>query len=253
MNLTFTRPDGTPITKWQDWTRPKMDHHWKEGRSAIELARAWFRNDVLAPPHEFLALLHSDPRFREIELTMGIPELVTILPERGNGRNHDLALRGNTDNDSVTICVEAKADEPFGNATVDEYWHSGIQKRNRGISTRIPERVEFLVSMVDPINNTIDSSPWKNVRYQLLTALCGTILQAKNDHSTLAVFVVHEFKSNETSPIKQGQNHSNIERFMSVVSGNQISIETGKLYGPFCFEGLDCMIGKIITELDRNI
>jgi hypothetical protein len=249
--LKLTRPDGTPINEWQEWTRPKKDYQWKEGRSAMELAKSWFRNDVLSPPQEFLPLLHSSPRLRGIVLTIGIPELVTTLPERGNGRNHDLALKGNTQNESVTICIEAKADEPFGNATVGEYWNSGILKRYRGISTRIPERVEFLVSMVDLVSNSIDSSPWKDIRYQLLTALCGTILQAKNDNSTLAVFVVHEFFSNETSTIKHVENHSELERFLSVLSGYQISIETGKLNGPFRFEGVDCMIGKIITELIR--
>jgi hypothetical protein len=32
-----------PIASWQDWTRPKRDYQWKAGRSAMELARSWFR------------------------------------------------------------------------------------------------------------------------------------------------------------------------------------------------------------------
>ena len=36
------------------------------------------------------------------------------------GRNHDLLLRGRTDQ-PVTLCVESKADEPFGEL-VSEVW-----------------------------------------------------------------------------------------------------------------------------------
>jgi len=226
-----------------------MDYHWKEGRSAMELAKSWFRNDALSPPQELSSLLHSHPRTNQIELTEGIPELVTPLPERGNGRNHDLALKGTTDYESVTICIEAKADESFGNTTVGEYWLSGIQKRNRGTSTRVPDRVEALLSMVDPVH-TIETSQWKDIRYQLLTALCGTILQAKKDNATLAVLVVQEFRTNETSQVKQAGNHEELERFLTVVSdGGEICLEVGKLYGWFNYDGIDCLIGKVITKM----
>lgn len=249
MPLTLTRPDGTPITTWEEWTRPKMACHWKEGRSAMELARSWFGNDALSPPEELISLLHSHPRTNQIKLLKGIPELVTPLPERGNGRNHDLALIGIADHESITICIEAKADESFGNATVGDYWLSNVQKRNRGIWTRIPNRVEALLAMVDP-SHTIESSPWKKIRYQLLTALCGTILQAKSDNASLAVFVVHEFQTNETSVVKQSDNHRELERFLSVVCGNCASgLVAGKLNGPFSCDGIDVIIGKITTHL----
>ena len=250
MILTLTRPDSTPITTWEEWSRPKLDYHWKEGRSAMELAKSWFRNDALFPPQELSSLLHSHPRTNQIELTEGIPELVTPLPERGNGRNHDLALRGSTEHESVILCIEAKADESFGNATVGEYWLSGIQKRNRGTSTRVPERVEALLAMVDPVQ-AIESSPWKNIRYQLLTAHCGTILQAKKDNATLAVFVVHEFHTNKTSPEKQAANHKELKRFLTVISndGHDADLQAGKLYGPFNYDGIDCLIGKVITKM----
>lgn len=59
MIFTLTRPDGTPITTWEEWTRPKMAYHWKEGRSAMELSKSWFKNDALSPPQELSSLLHS--------------------------------------------------------------------------------------------------------------------------------------------------------------------------------------------------
>ena len=54
----------------------------------------------------------SHLRLNSIKLLKGIPELVTPLPERGNGRNHDLVLSGITDHETVTICIEAKYPKP---------------------------------------------------------------------------------------------------------------------------------------------
>jgi hypothetical protein len=36
------------------------------------------------------------------------PECVTALPERGEGRNHDLVMVGKSKKAQVTVCVEAK-------------------------------------------------------------------------------------------------------------------------------------------------
>jgi hypothetical protein len=41
---------GVPITRSEDWARPKKEFHWKEERSAMELARAWFRTGPLSVP-----------------------------------------------------------------------------------------------------------------------------------------------------------------------------------------------------------
>ena len=116
--LTLSRPDGTPITHWQMWTRPKKEYQWEPERSAMELAKAWFRQSETSPPEELSQLLHSSERLTTLKLLRGIPERVTSLPERGEGRNHDLWLLGWTKQEQVTICIEAKADEPFGNETV---------------------------------------------------------------------------------------------------------------------------------------
>ena len=247
--LKLTTPDGSPIAQYHHWTRPKKDYHWKAGRSAMELARSWFRNnDQPKPPDELLSLLHSSPWLQDLQFTTGIPELVTPLPERGEGRNHDLALIGNTDDEQVTVTIEAKADEPFGNDTILEYYNKAITKRDNGTPTRVPERIEQLLAMVDP-ETPVQESKWKDLRYQLLTALCGTILQAKIDGSTIAVLVVHEFDSDITEPDKHAQNHRELEAFLGVLSGGKVDMEATKMFGIFQVDGMDFMIGKVITKL----
>ena len=230
--LKLTTPQGSPITSYHHWTRPKKEYQWKAGRSAMELALSWFRHDHPQPPDELLSLLHSNTRLNNLQFTSGIPELVTPLPERGEGRNHDMSLIGNTNNEQVTVTIEAKADEPFGSDTILEYYTKAIKRRSKGTATRVPERIEQLLAMIDP-ETPVRDSKWKDIRYQLLTALCGTILQARIDDSTLAVLIVHEFWSGDTSTYKHKLNHEALEEFLGVLAGSKKILVTDKIYNGF--------------------
>jgi hypothetical protein len=67
--LKLTKPDGSAIAQYQEWTPPKQKIHWKAGRSAMELARSCFRdnNDHPQPPDELLSLLHSSTRLKDLQ------------------------------------------------------------------------------------------------------------------------------------------------------------------------------------------
>lgn len=240
-DLTLTQPDGTPIKHWEEWTRPKKDYQWACGRSAMELAKAWFADGNLSAPPELMSLLFSHPSLRGLKLINGIPERVTSLPERGEGRNHDLWLLGRTERESVTICVEAKADEPFGNNTVAEYKKAALQQRKRHESTRAPERIDALIAMIGK-----PKSNWDAVRYQLLAAICGTILQAKNDSSNLAAFIVHEFQTDKTTMENLQRNRKDYERFLAVIGIPSSESTDARLHGPVTIDGMECLVGKAV-------
>ena len=240
--LSLSRPNGTPITNWEMWTRPKKDYQWEPERSAMELAKSWFRQSSASAPKELLQLLYSSARLKGLRLIRGVPEHVTSLPERGEGRNHDLWLLGRTDQEQITICIEAKADEPFGNETVAEYRLSANKRRGSGESTRVPERIDQLLALVPASDHQ-----WDKIRYQLLTAICGTAIQAQRDGSTLAVFVVHEFHTRKTTLDKLLANKKEFDLFMSVITGFYKPVIEGTLYGPFIVGDVDCLIGKIVS------
>lgn len=241
-HLSLLKPDGTPITGWQQWTRPKKPEHWKPGRSAMELAKAWFRKPHASPPNEFLKLLQSSERLTGIQLLRGVPELVTSLPERGEGRNHDLWLLAGTKDEQVTICVEAKADEAFGNETVSQYRQSAQKYLESGGRTKVPQRIDRMLSIVSGA-----SDDWDCIRYQLLAALCGTVLQAVRDGSSIAVLVVHEFRTAKTTAEKLEDNEREFAEFMQVALTLAVPISSGTLYGPVKIDGIDILIGKIVT------
>jgi hypothetical protein len=103
-----------------DWFRlapPKKGaFHWKDGRRAKELARAWFgRKNRPSPPEEFLRLLAPPVSADQLAGAVGWPEHpVPIDDLPGEPPNIDLAIVSDGKRGRTAICVEAKADESIG-------------------------------------------------------------------------------------------------------------------------------------------
>jgi len=227
--LSLKDHDGHPIADWRGWTLPKAEYHWRAGRSAMELARAWFTSPVPICPPEVESLLESHPLTAVVALTEGWPEYVTPLPERGAGRSHDLLLVGCRDGCGVVVSVEAKVDEPFGER-IGDYWHSARKSKK---PTRAPERIEALVSMVFGSGTRPDAKPWSLLRYQLLTAVAGTAIEAAHRKSDTAVLIIHEFITHSADPAKVADNGQDLSDFVSVLlSQDSDPVQPGRLYGP---------------------
>jgi hypothetical protein len=61
---------------------------------------------------------------------------------------------------------------------------------------------------------------------------------------------IHESQTELTEAYRYTQNHSNLEEFLGVLSGGKnVAMETGKMYEGFNIEGMDFMIGKVVTTL----
>ena len=91
----------------------------------------------------------------------------------------------------MVISVEAKVDESFGE-TIGTYWAKG--KRSTA-PTRAPERIQALLSMAFGVSARPDADPWRRLRYQLLTAVTGTAIEAVRRQAATAVVIVHEFRT----------------------------------------------------------
>lgn len=250
----LTDPEGKPIDKWDAWARPKSDYHWKRGRSAMELARAWFRTPKSCCPEEITALLESNPATRGLTFKRGRPEHVTVLPERGEGRNHDLWLLGATAQSKMTVCIEAKADEPFG-----ERLGKQIQTaRKRQPNTRVAERARALLRILFGKECNPEGAPWRELRYQLITAAAGTLIQAQVDGSAAGVLVIHEFHSNHTGPEHLAANQADLEAFVALLHPGTTEIVAGQLLGPIQVPastlipgGMPLYLGKAVTDLGQ--
>jgi len=254
--------------EWEKFALPRERKrmHWKEWRSAFELGRSWTR---IQPPAELIALLESNAGTRRAVIRSGVTEHETPLPPKGSRgpRCHDLMLRAERDGAAITICIEAKADEPFG-GTVAEERRKANRRRPPGSperATKFPERLDWLAQSLLGIRGHSDEI--SDLRYQLFAAIGGAILEAASQRATTAVLVIHEFRTPDTDNGKLKQNDEDLIRFMKVLveknggrsTGRQI--HPGELIGPISISthpvtGSDellpripLFIGKILTDV----
>jgi hypothetical protein len=226
--------DGDPITDWREWARPKKASQWRAGRSAMELARAWFTAAKPCCPTEIADLLATHPRAACLELSEAYPEYVTSLPERGEGRNRDLLIIGSGTAGRVAISVEAKADEPFGDETIGSYW---IKATRSNTPTNAPKRIAALTTLVFGPTAVPDKDPWNGLRYQLLTAIAGAAIEASRRQADTAVVIIHEFLTQDMDVEKIESNAEDLDLFITTLLGVATFEGTvGRLHGPAILE-----------------
>lgn len=190
------------IDTWKEHAPPMGgDKQWREGRSALELAR-YMTSEFPNMPKELEAFLANfTDRTAEFEWSA---EYVTDFSARGlgrgEGRNHDAFLWS----DKIAVGIEGKADEPLGSDTLGE----AMKNASPNKMLRINKMTEMLFGN-SPENH-------QGIRYQLLTASTATLLEAKESHADIAVLAVIVFKkSGYYSERKIEENNRDIEHFLN--------------------------------------
>ncbi len=258
--FTISSSRGELIASLDDWLRyappKKREKHWSPGRSALELARAWL-NDGCRPvvPAEILELLESDPRTASFEAQLAIPELVTRLDAfGGEHRNHDLVVVGSAAGGRTSLAIEGKADEAFGSATVLGYLVASERRererirRGYGRPSNVPARIDQLCrSLFGPPPDGFDRvHPLaRPLRYQLIAALAGALIEAEARACQQVALIVHEFISTAdtdrngtgTDPKKVERNAQALDALARAFAGAQATVLPGQLIGPFYARG----------------
>jgi hypothetical protein len=199
------------ITRCTDW--PHEDAKWKAGRSAMELAKHWTGTRVV--PADVDELLTAE--FGSVHLVLGQPEKATSLPpKRSRGpRMHDLWLKGSlADKRRITICVEAKADESFGE-TVAEYQTAAAAALRKSPNSKMLARLCILKNMIWGQNTPVNVT---SLRYQLLSALTGTAIQTLMDKSDIGVLLIHVFDTDKTTAANRYKNDVELMDFLCTVT-----------------------------------
>ena len=216
--------DGPVIQSLDDWSKlaPPMqkEKHWKNFRSAKELAQAWLRDGVPSMPIEYVELLRSHKDTTGFKPTVGIAEAEIKIDEFGGPRNSDMVIIGNVREMQILLAVEAKADEEFAKPIADEL---------KGLTapSNKPDRVRRLAAGV--LNRSVDSHV-ESLRYQLLHALAATAIEAKKHQAKLGILLIHEFISLTLDFEKVTRNSNDLKAFIQTVPGWQdADLSTGKL------------------------
>ena len=118
-----------------DWKRLlAKEHHWKEGYSAMALARCWEEYKAGGAPPEARRLLG------EMAFLLAVPEYKVDLPPKGGRPSQtDLFVLARDADGLVAISIEGKVDETFG-PTLD--------KRRADPSPGVKERIEYLLGLL---------------------------------------------------------------------------------------------------------
>lgn len=237
---------GQQIRSFSDWEKYALPphrkaQHWVNGRSAFELGWSWTRDGEIREPVELSQLFELKQVTRGTVITSGNTEHETPRPFSNRGpRCHDLALQAQCIGGSLTICIEAKADESFGGSVAEEL----LKAIRRSSETRFPDRLDWLTRSLLGVPAFKDeaqqvlSDVVSGLRYQLLAAIAGTLLEAEIQRATTAVFVIHEFRTNSTNAAKMDANAEALDnflrRFFSANSGPDpaLHLQVGDLVGP---------------------
>jgi len=244
------------IRSKEDWFKfapPKMGkRHWKDGRSAKELARAWFPGaGPPRVPEELTLLLESHGKTRGAVIEEGIPERKVLLDRfPGEPRNADLVLWGHANEKRLVISIEAKADEPFG-PTIEERLAS---VRKKGVPSNAPQRVTNLCNWVFGKR----PAECSHLRYQLLHAVAGALIEAESGKAHVALFIVHEFLSKKAKADNIAENANDLLSFLRFFPElSSITLSEGLLFGPVLAKGsadmqfrIPLYLGKITRFLD---
>lgn len=214
---------------WKEKRPPQIpDIHWKEGRSAMELAR-YVTSAMPNMPREIEEVLEffvSPSSVFDWDA-----EYVTKLPGSGEGRNHDAIFYNND-----IVCVEAKADETLGNLISDELNNASINKLSR---------ICCLLKMLFKGG----FKQYAGLRYQLLTASTGTILEAQKRGVDKAILFVIVFRSPKyTTKEKIDSNDKDIQYFFSATK----AIDYKNLKKIPNNTGIDLYFGEIVIDLDTK-
>lgn len=216
------------LEEWHLKCPPKSKIHWQPGRSAMETAKLWLQGI----PKEFTTILKDF----NLELELCSPELNTRFDKyRGNVRNHDLLIPAKDQmNETFVISIESKVDEPFGK-TIGAYLKIIKRKKENGKNSNVDKRIEDLRNAIFPL---LDKEIFESLKYQLLTAVAGTLAEAKKQQAKKAIFLVQTLVSSKINQNMHRRNQNDLDKFIHAVSNNNHqNIQDNELLGPFYFAG----------------
>ncbi|MDR0187178.1 hypothetical protein FIN92_11630 [Prevotella brunnea] len=114
----------TNVEEWLQFAPPMgKEKQWEDGKSAKSLAQ--FMTDK-SQVKKLEAVL-KDLEYDTSGVILCTPEANTVLPGKGNGRNHDLLMIGK----DFVVGIEAKVAEPFGKPISKEQSNASSNKAYR--------------------------------------------------------------------------------------------------------------------------
>ncbi|MBP7735463.1 MAG: hypothetical protein KA369_05765 [Spirochaetes bacterium] len=237
------------LKDWETKCPPAKDEHWKDGRNAKELGRAWITD--FTKQGELINNLINQYFESKIDFIMVSPEFETRFDKYGSGRKHDLLIIGQLNKDKIVIGIEAKVDEPFSNKLIKEYL---LQKQLdiwNGENSNVPARIEELLKAIFQKKFTIKHL---ELRYQLVYSIASILAEAKIRKAKYAFFIIEKFVTEKINQRQDSVNQKDLDNLISALSENTISrFQENHLMGPYKVPGNDMIPNDIELFLGMAI
>lgn len=173
-----------PATGIDDWRRllAQPDKHWREGYSAMCIAKAW--QDAAGFPAPIAAVLEAagDP-LASLEPLLIIPEHKVPLPGGRRESQNDVWVLARHSGGLASITIEGKVSESLG-TTLDE-WRKGESDGKR-------ERLAFLTHTLG-LAGELPST----LRYQLLHRIASAVIEAERFRANIALMMIESFSTED--------------------------------------------------------
>jgi hypothetical protein len=145
-----------------------------------------------------------------------------------------LLVIGRAPSGTVVIGVEGKSDEPFDERL--DAWL--VRALTHSDGTRAPERLDRLTRAF--FGTTLDEDPLlAPLRFQLVSALAGTLADAREMDAAHAVLLVHEFETPWTGDDLHRRNAEDLDAFLGRLMPDVqlVGEERAWIAGPRMLEG----------------
>jgi hypothetical protein len=190
---------GAPISSLGAWERlASTPGRWADGFSAKELARLWLAGEGAVAVQGALRSVLAD-----LHLVEAIAEAqISFDGYRGGVRNHDVLAYGHAAVGDVVVGVEGKVNGPLDDRISGKY-AAAARRKAKGQRTNLDRRVDGLLDAI--LGRRINNDPEVGgLRYQLFSAIAGTVAAATAETAAAAV-VVHLIETPYAEPRKFAQ------------------------------------------------
>jgi len=170
----------------EDWKQllAEPQKHWKTGFSAKALAYCWEQADGFPESVKTVFRNSGAGLFENVKLVTAFPEYqVPLPPDKGHPSQNDIFVLANGKGQLISIMVEGKVSESFGE-TVSEW----IKDNSKGKQ----ERLNFLLNKLQLKDAQIQA-----IRYQLLHRTASAIIMAEKFAAKNALMLVHSFSQTD--------------------------------------------------------
>jgi len=224
-----------PTNSTEDWRSllADPDKQWKTGYSAKSLAYCWEEANGFPERVRNVFSESGIDLFQDIELLLAFPEYKVPLPGGSRPSQNDIFILAKGNKQLVSITVEGKVSEPFGETVAE--WEKDSSKGKQ-------ERLKFLRKTLQLENAQIDA-----IRYQLLHRTASAIIEAEKFKAKNALMLVHSFSQSnkwvndysqflalfgldgKENPLVGPKNINGIDLYFGWVRGDKKYLDKGKM------------------------